>query len=61
MPGAHQNCSTTPPPQLGRGEGKYDGRLEARTGRDHSPTTVMDETDNLGRKGKFTSSPIKSE
>jgi len=42
----------------GRGNMMTGSCVETRTGRDHSPITVRDKTDNLERKGKFNLSPI---
>lgn len=46
--GAHQSCSTTPLPSAGQGrENIMKGwRVDIRTGRDHSPVTVMGNTDS---------------
>jgi len=53
MPGAHQNHSITPTPQLGREEKKYDERLEGQDkDRERSLTNYRHQQNrlNLGKK-----------
>jgi len=62
MPGAHQSHSITRPPQLDRGDKNVikGSWVERRTGRDHSPITVMGKTDSTWGN-QFNLSPTKSE
>jgi len=63
MPGAHPNRSITPLLSW-TGKRKYDERLEGRDkDRERSLTNYCHRQNrlNLGRKGKFNLSPIKSE
>jgi len=63
MPGAHQNHSVTPSPQLDRGEEirwKARGSRQQQGGITHQLPSRTKQTD-LGEKREFNSSPIKSE
>jgi len=63
MPGAHQNRSVTPPPQLHRGEVIWWKARGSKQGQEEITHQLLSRTNQteLGEKKEFNSSPIKPE